>query len=166
MGTDVTELRQVFDDLVRFETMLWAAVDNRLQEEQGVTLASLNVMLVIDATPGCRVFDIAQALAITVGGTSQAVDRLEKAGWCVRQANPVDRRSSILELTPEGARLLSSAGPVFDDEIDRLLSAPLPAADLARLADTLGVLRRSATAAATASTAPETSKKKETREIR
>lgn len=138
----MTQLRQVFDDLVRFETMLWAAVDERLRAECGLSLASLNAMLVLEATPACRVLDIAQALAITVGGTSQAVDRLEKAGWCVRKANPADRRSSILELTAEGEELLRRASPVFDDELERLLRAPLTAAALDRLGGTLGVLRR------------------------
>ena len=61
----MTDLRQVFDDLVRFETILWGAIDGRLQEECGVGLASLNAMLVIDATPLCRVHDIARAIAIT-----------------------------------------------------------------------------------------------------
>ena len=84
----MTDLRQVFDDLVRFETILWGAIDARLQEECGVGLASLNAMLVIDATPLCRVHDIARAVAITVGGASQAVDRLESAGLCARRANP------------------------------------------------------------------------------
>src|ERR1700685_1696909 len=104
-GVDVTDLRQVFDDLVRFETMLWGAIDARLQKECGVGLASLNGMLVIDATPLCRVHDIARAVAITVGGASQAVDRLESAGLCARRANPSDRRSSIVGLTPEGKEL-------------------------------------------------------------
>ena len=63
----------------RFETILWGAIDARLQEECGVGIAPLNAMLVIDATPLCRVQDIARAVAITVGGASQAVDRLESA---------------------------------------------------------------------------------------
>jgi MarR family transcriptional regulator, organic hydroperoxide resistance regulator len=141
----VTDLRQVFDDLVRFETILWSTVDDRLREKCGITLATLNVMLVIEATPLCRVIDIAQALAITVGGTSQAVDRLEAAGRCVRRANPADRRSSILELTPAGMALLSSAAPVFDNELNSLLGAPLSGSALTHLADILGTLRRSAT---------------------
>jgi MarR family transcriptional regulator, organic hydroperoxide resistance regulator len=141
----VTDLRQVFDDLVRFETVLWGAADGRLQEECGVGLASLNTMLVIDATPLCRVHDIARALAITVGGASQAVDRLESAGRCARRANPSDRRSSIVELTGEGRELLGVAVPVFDSELERLLRAPLPGSALAHLADALGTLRRSVT---------------------
>jgi MarR family transcriptional regulator, organic hydroperoxide resistance regulator len=141
----VTDLRQVFDDLVRFETVLWGAADGRLQEECGVGLASLNTMLVIDATPLCRVHDIARALAITVGGASQAVDRLESAGRCARRANPSDRRSSIVELTGEGRELLGVAVPVFDSELERLLRAPLPGSALAHLAAALGTLRRSVT---------------------
>ena len=140
----MTDLRQVFDDLVRFETILWGTVDGRLQEDCGVSLASLNAMLVIDATPLCRVHDIARALAITVGGASQAVDRLESAALCARRANPSDRRSSIVELTPEGMELLSTAAPVFDRELDHLLRAPLPGTALTHLADALSTLRQSA----------------------
>ncbi|MGH3206326.1 MAG: MarR family winged helix-turn-helix transcriptional regulator [Trebonia sp.] len=140
----MTDLRLVFDDLVRFETILWGEVDGRLQEECGTGLASLNVMLVIDATPLCRVQDIARAIAITVGGASQAVDRLESAGLCARHANPADRRSSIVELTAKGKELLGTAAPVFDRELDRLLRAPLPGTALTLLADALGTLRRSA----------------------
>ena len=140
----MSDLRQVFDDLVRFETILWGAVDGLLQQECGVSLASLNAMLVIDATPLCRVQDIARAVAITVGGASQAVDRLESAGLAARRANPSDRRSSIVELTPEGAELLRIAAPVFDRELDRLLRAPLSATALTDLAGALSTLRRSA----------------------
>ena len=140
----MTDLRQVFDDLVRFETILWGAIDGRLQEECGIGLASLNAMLVIDATPLCRVHDIARAVAITVGGASQAVDRLESAGLAARRANPSDRRSSIVELTPAGTELLRIAGPVFDRELDRLLRAPLSGTALTDLADALSTLRRSA----------------------
>jgi hypothetical protein len=49
------------------------------------------------------VFDIAEELSLTVGGTSKLVDRIEAAGHCVRRANPDDRRSSIIELTPRRA---------------------------------------------------------------
>jgi hypothetical protein len=70
--------------------------------------------------------------------------RLQEAGLCARRANPSDRRSSIVELTPKGKALLAIAAPVFDRGLDRLLRAPLPGADLTQLADALGTLRQSA----------------------
>jgi DNA-binding MarR family transcriptional regulator len=155
----VTDLRQVFDDLVRFETIMWGAIDARLQEECGVGLASLNAMLVIDATPLCRVQDIARAVAITVGGASQAVDRLESAGLCVRRANPSDRRSSIVELTPEGMELLAIAAPVFDSDLDGLLRTPLSGTAFTHLADALSTLRRSAATQAGSTAAGRASKR-------
>ena len=92
------ELRQVFDDLVRFDTVRWNAIDARLRLESGVPL----------------------------GGASQAVDRLDRAGRCRRVANPADRRSSILELTADGEQLLAAAGTVFEQQ----LGSPYPAESL------------------------------------
>src|SRR3954465_13695348 len=100
------DLRKVFDDLVRFETMLWNTVDARLRRDHDFTVGGLNVLMVIDANARCRVYDIARALAITVGGISQAVDRLEKTGLVARRPNPDDRRSSIVEMTPAGRTML------------------------------------------------------------
>lgn len=135
------ELRQVFDDLVRFETDLWNGIDAVLQRECGVPLGSMNVMTVVQRTPLCRVNDIAAALSITVGGASQAVDRLEKRGHCARRRHPTDRRSSIVELTPAGQALLDTADPVFDRELAARLGAPLSDTALGRLGAALAVLR-------------------------
>jgi DNA-binding MarR family transcriptional regulator len=47
------------------------------------------------------------------------VDRIEAAGLCRRRANPDDRRSQIIELTPAGRRLLAKATKTFEDELRR-----------------------------------------------
>ena len=135
------DLRQVFDDLVRFETDLWNGIDARLRQECEVTLGGLNVMLVVERAGSCRVNDIAAALSITVGGASQAVDRLEKLGHCTRRPHPADRRSSIVELTAAGRELVAEAGPVFDRELAARLAGPLPDTALGHLASALAVLR-------------------------
>jgi DNA-binding MarR family transcriptional regulator len=138
----VVQLRQVFDDLVRFETVLWREVDARLTRACALGLGSFNVLLVVQQTDRCRVQDVARALAITVGGVSQAVDRLERAGWCARTANPSDRRSSVLELTPAGEALMRDAAPVFDAALDDFLAGPLSKTSLAHLAAALSTVRR------------------------
>lgn len=135
------DLRQVFDDLVRFETDLWNGIDARLRQECDVTLGGLNVMLVVERAGSCRVNDIAAALSITVGGASQAVDRIEKLGHCTRRPHPADRRSSIVELTAAGQELVNEAGPVLDRELASRLAAPLPDAALGHLAAALAALR-------------------------
>jgi DNA-binding MarR family transcriptional regulator len=117
------DLRQVFDDLVRFETELWNAIDARLRVEAGIPLGTFNLLLVVEKTDDCRVNDIAEKLAITVGGVSQAVDRIEGKGLCIRRQDAKDGRSSVVSLTALGSRKLSEATPVFDDELGQWFEA-------------------------------------------
>jgi DNA-binding MarR family transcriptional regulator len=137
----VTNLRELFNDLVRFEIELWDAVDTRLKSEHDLPLTHFEPMLVIARQPGCRVYDIASELGITTGGTSKLVDRIEASGYCRRLPNPADRRSSLLELTPEGERILATAGATFDHELQRWLGAALPERTLRQFAATLSRLR-------------------------
>jgi DNA-binding MarR family transcriptional regulator len=139
----MSDLRKVFDDLIRFEIDLWNAVDARLKREFGLPLTHFEPMSVMDRRPICRVYDIASELGITTGGTSKLVDRIEAAGFCRRLPNPEDRRSSLLKLTPQGRRLLAAAGKAFDDELQRRLGAAVPERTLRQFAATLARLRAS-----------------------
>ena len=137
----MTELRRIYSDLIRLETELWDAVDRRLREECGLSMGGFDVMQVVARTPGCRVYDIARELSITVGGTSKAVDRIEAAGHLARNANPGDRRSSIIELTAAGAGLLAKAGEVVDDELTQRLGSELTPAELDQLSALIARIR-------------------------
>ncbi|MFJ9120215.1 MarR family winged helix-turn-helix transcriptional regulator [Streptomyces sp. NPDC102394] len=136
----MSRVTPVFVDLVRVETRLYNAVSSRLRAEQGLGLGQFEMLDIIDRVPGCRVLDIVNELAITVGAVSKAVDRLEAAGWCERVAHPQDRRSSVLRLTPEGEKQLAASRPAVEGQL-RSLTASVPADDLARIASTLAALR-------------------------
>ena len=90
----MSDLRDLFNDLIRFEIELWNAVDARLKREFDLPLTHFEPMSVMDRLPKCRVYDIASELGITTGGTSKLVDRIEANGYCRRLPNPEDRRSS------------------------------------------------------------------------
>ena len=141
MEAVAAELRELFNDLIRFEIELWNAVDARLKGESGLPLSHFEPMSVMARLPRCRVYDIAAELGITTGGTSKLVDRIEASGYCRRLPNPDDRRSSLLELTPEGRRALARAGAAFDDELQRWLGSALPERTLRQFAATLARLR-------------------------
>jgi DNA-binding MarR family transcriptional regulator len=144
----MADLRRVFNDIIRFETELWNAVDARLRDEFDLPLARFEPMLVIAGRTGCRVHDIATELVITVGGTSKLVDRIEAAGHCRRRPNPDDRRSSIIELTAAGKRLLAKASKAFDEELEALLGETMSERSLQQFAATLAMLRAAAHGAA------------------
>jgi MarR family 2-MHQ and catechol resistance regulon transcriptional repressor len=52
--------------------------------------------------------EIQAKVLLASGSMTAAVDRLEKKGLVVRRSTPEDRRAKLLELTPEGKRLIES----------------------------------------------------------
>jgi DNA-binding MarR family transcriptional regulator len=137
----MTDLLELFHQLVRFETELWNAVDARLRDDFDLPLSRLEPMQVIARRPACRVNDIAEELSITIGGTSKLVDRIEAAGYCVRRANPDDGRSSVIELTAAGRRVLAEAVKAFEDELDTRIGSALSARSLQQFYTSIVKLR-------------------------
>ena len=137
------DLKVLFSDLIRFETDLWNAVDARLRSEHDLPLTWFEPMQVMSKYTACRVFDIKEELSITVGGASKLVDRIEAAGLCRRRANPDDRRSQIIELTPAGRRLLAKATKSFEDELQTRLESVVTGRALDQFGVTLMRLRAS-----------------------
>jgi DNA-binding MarR family transcriptional regulator len=64
-----------------------------------------------------------EALGLTSGTVSLRLDRLAKAGIVVREADPNDRRGSVIRLSEDGLRLFDVLAPEHLANEDRLLSA-------------------------------------------
>ncbi|MBV8180275.1 MAG: winged helix-turn-helix transcriptional regulator [Mycobacterium sp.] len=137
----MTDLLDLFHQLVRFETELWNAVDARLRDDFDLPLSRLEPIQVIARHPSCRVNDIAEELSITIGGTSKLVDRIEAAGYCIRRANPDDGRSSVIELTAAGRRVLAKAAKAFEDELETRIGSTVSARSLQQLYSSIVKLR-------------------------
>ncbi len=139
----MTELPRLFEDLVRAETRLYNALEALLRERHGLSLGQYELLQIIARRNDCRVLDIVHEVGITVGAASKAVDRLEAAGWCRRRVNEQDRRSSLLTVTPAGARLIARARPTFERGLTELLGGVASERSLAQTARVLAALRAS-----------------------
>lgn len=88
--------------------------------------------------------EIARLTGLTAGSASRLVDRLEKAGLAVRQADPYDRRRALVALAPEAHARVAAAwdtpgaayGQVFDHYTDAELEV---IADYLRRATEVGL---------------------------
>jgi len=58
---------------------------------------------------------LANAIGLTSGATTTAIDRLERAGYAHRRGDPTDRRRVLIEASEDGAR---QAFAVFDGLLD------------------------------------------------
>jgi DNA-binding MarR family transcriptional regulator len=130
-----------FSDLVRCETRLYNALNDRLRERHGIVTSQFEFLRHLRDHPGSRVADLAAEFAVGIGATSKSVDRLERHGWVVRQPNPSDRRSSLLALTDEGVRLVDAADRTFAERLAELLGDTLGGSALSTVAQAFSELR-------------------------
>ncbi|MFC4505519.1 MULTISPECIES: MarR family winged helix-turn-helix transcriptional regulator [Streptomyces] len=137
----IADLQGFFADLVRCETRLYNALNDRLRERHGIVTSQFEFLRFLREHPGSRVADLAAEFAIGAGATSKGADRLEKQGWIVRQTNPADRRSSLLALTDDGSQLLDAAETTFAAGLSELVEGALDQSTTAAAARALRQLR-------------------------
>ncbi|WP_328933413.1 MULTISPECIES: MarR family transcriptional regulator [unclassified Streptomyces] len=135
------DLPGFFADLVRCETRLYNALNDRLRERHGIVTSQYESLRFLRDHPGSRVADLATEFAIGIGASSKGVDRLEKQGWVVRRSNPSDRRSSLLELTAAGRQLIEAAEGTFTNTMTELAADILDGPSGAAAAHFLSELR-------------------------
>ncbi|GJG88922.1 transcriptional regulator [Gemmatimonadetes bacterium T265] len=131
----------MFADLVRCETRLYNALNDRLRERHGIVTSQFEFLRYLREHPGARVADLASEFAVGIGATSKGVDRLERQGWVARRPNPADRRSSRLVLTDDGARLTDAAERSFTERVTELIAGALDYSQLSAGAQVLARLR-------------------------
>ncbi|WP_329364747.1 MarR family transcriptional regulator [Streptomyces sp. NBC_00669] len=138
---ETVDLPGFFSDLVRCETRLYNALNDRLRERHEIVTSQFEALRYLRDHPGARVADLAAEFAIGIGATSKTVDRLEKQGWAVRRPNPSDRRSSLLALTDDGRQLVDAAEETFTERLAELTADARKASAMTAAAQALSVLR-------------------------
>jgi len=92
--------------VVRLNLLVTKALED-LAGRSGVSLADYLVLGVVRRSPGGRSTPtrICEVLRRTSGGMTLTIDRLERAGWLTRSADPEDGRRVVVELTPAGSEV-------------------------------------------------------------
>ncbi|MEV6324066.1 MarR family winged helix-turn-helix transcriptional regulator [Nocardia sp. NPDC051787] len=137
----MTDLKSLYDNLIRYEIELWNAIDATLRAECDLQLPWFEILRLLARHGSSRVQDIAAEFSITVGGTSKVVDRIEAAGLCARRANPNDRRSSLVVLTATGQQILDQATTIFDRELEKRIGVVLDEQTIQTVTTALTALR-------------------------
>src|ERR671935_3121788 len=96
-----------------------AALARRLGLTDSEVLAVQHLARAGELTPG----QLGTLLQLSSGGTTGLIHRLERAGHVSRYANPRDKRSTVLRLTPAIADWASEAWAPFVAEIGTLAAA-------------------------------------------
>lgn len=124
--------------LVRLQMLLQRVLDD-VAGAAGVSAGDYLVLAVVRRSPGQRATPtrICEVLDRTSGGMSLALDRLEKAGWLRRSADPDDRRRVVVELTPEGLAVATRVNADLHAWEESLALSPSQQRTTARVVDQL-----------------------------
>ena len=99
----------------------------------GLTAAEVDVLGVVAERAPCPVGAIADEAGLRPSTLTSVLDRLAARGWITRALSPDDRRSFVVDLTPQGrraARQLQSRLAA----LERAVRREVPRADLETLA--------------------------------
>lgn len=80
----------------------------------GLTVGDFDLMATLRRRAGngpMKIRDLQRSLMLSSGGMTKRLDRLEGAGLIERQADPGDRRGTLIGLTPAGLGLIDDAVP-------------------------------------------------------
>ncbi|MFD0685035.1 MarR family winged helix-turn-helix transcriptional regulator [Actinomadura fibrosa] len=97
--------------------------------ELGLTYAEFEVLTVLrrQGEPyRLRPSELTKSAFLTSGGTSNVLQRLEKAGHIEREANAGDARSRFVQLTPAGLRVVALASEAAGRVHEEILASVPP----------------------------------------
>ena len=147
-GGDTT-CTEAYASLCRTGEALLGELDRRIAATFGISQAAATALAVIDGagtplTPS----QVSDRMLIASATMTATLDLLERRGWIRRVPNSADRRSVLIEITPEGRATTDQLLPGIRT-VERSILSALTHAERAHLLDLLAkILARTADVAA------------------
>jgi len=140
---------EAYASLVRTGEALLGELDRRIRLTFGVPQAAATALAVIDgASAPLTPSQVSDRVLIPSATMTAMLDLLERRGWIRRIPNPDDRRSVLIEITPDGRATADQLLPGIRT-LERSIVSALSPDERACLLDLLGkVLTRTAAVAA------------------
>jgi len=113
--------------------ILWKAFDTLMKHAEchihslGIGFSDFGVLEALLHKGPLPVNTLGAKMRLTSGSITALVDRLERKGLVARRADPADRRTRVVHLTPAGHKLISCAFADHEAAMERATSGLSPA---------------------------------------
>ena len=137
------EVLMTFGRLAEAYSQVERLLAQSLQSETGLPHAWFEVLMRLSRSPGqqLKMSTLADQIALTTGGITRLIDRMETAGYVERSPCASDRRVSYAGMTEAGRQVLARAIPVVVANL-RGVFGDFGARELSTLDDLLDRLRQ------------------------
>lgn len=101
------DLRTIMALFEEIDSKLLKTIKINMNNYENLTLAEANALYVIGPQEPKTMKQIAEALGVAVSTPTRTIDRLVEKGLVNRTVGVKDRRKLLIELTPEGKKILA-----------------------------------------------------------
>ena len=117
------ELARALGDEFRISQNLNEMFDEAAAAHLEVNRTDLRCMDIIQRRGGASAGELAREAGLTTGAVTSVIDRLERAGYAARDADPQDRRRVLVRLTPKAMEAIGAIwGPETVEHMERMTS--------------------------------------------
>lgn len=97
------DTQQLSKIIVEFYEKL-SSWEESVVRDSGLTTAQAHTIEIVGHAGSIKMKDLAKKIGVTTGTLTVGIDRLEKKNLLVRKPHKTDRRSYLIELTPQGEK--------------------------------------------------------------
>lgn len=101
---------------------LGARLDATIASRLGVNDTDLRCLDLLNLRGAVTAGVLAEELGLTTGAVTTVIDRLEKSGYAARTRSEQDRRTVLIELTPDASPRISAFFSALQKEQDKALA--------------------------------------------
>jgi len=125
--------------VLRVHARLVPLMDARLRARYGLSLASYDVLLELQAVPDGRLTmsDLGNRVVLSRTRVSRVVDDMARSALVARETNPDDKRSAFATITPAGRAAFRAAAPTYLRLIEKHVALDLSDDELVHVAELL-----------------------------
>lgn len=113
---------QTIGFLISDAARMMRTVFDRRVRKLGLTRAQWLVLARLRRRPGASQSELAEMMEVEKASAGRMVDRLERKGWVVRRADPVDRRINRLYLTSDAEKISKRLWVVAEQTVNDAVS--------------------------------------------
>ncbi len=124
MSNKIAKQARIDELILEFRTSgnLDSAFDALAARRLGVNMTDLHCLNILESRSGLTAGELASNAGLTSGAVTGVIDRLERAGYAQRAADPQDRRKVRIEVTPVFYELADAVWGPLKRDWDELLA--------------------------------------------
>lgn len=106
---------------MRMRTLLDLQISRDLVRDSGLSDADYQVLVGLSEAPGrrARMIDLARLMLWSKSRLAHQLDRMQRRGLVLREADPASARAAVIVLTDEGLHTIQEAAPRHVDSVRR-----------------------------------------------